>query len=225
MTETPITFTAAATALSESEGERVSRQAVSKYAHAHGLVRKRTAKQDGVLLSEITKHRTSFTREVQRGHHLKVVPKTQPELNAPIPLSDAQRAKARKEHAQAETAELALARQKGDLVDLAEAEAAAAEAFTTVKDALLGPALMDTADSVLAVNGLGDAHKKRTTQTIRAHLEPALQKLADSLTELIGDMDPLRSSTARDRFDYLTAAAAHMRADPAAIPTLVEATG
>ena len=206
-----------------SERAPVSRQALTKYIDRHDLPTYKKGKRRVVLLDEIAAARQSFTREVQRGLHSDT-----PEIDTPeapqkfASLDTARDAKARKENAQAEREELALAKAKGELVDLAQAEAAASETFTVLKDHLIGATLSDTADRVISVLGLGDASKRPVQAAIRETLDTALIAVADTLTELLADMADEAPTDTRQRFDYLTAAAAALRADPAQIAGLMD---
>lgn len=223
MTEEKISITACAKRLSVSERATVSRQALSKYIKKHDLPTYPKGKRVVVLFSEIAAARQSFTREVQRGLHLADTPAGTPaQPDAPTSLDTARDAKSRKENAQAEREELALAKAKGELVDLAQVEAAASETFTVLKDNLLGPALSDTADRVISVLGLGDASKRPVQSAIRETLDTALIAVADTLTDLLSEMADETPTDTRQRFDYLTAAAAALRADPAQTAQLLK---
>jgi len=227
MSEPLISITACAQRLSVSEGAKVSRQAITDYIARHDLPTYPKGKRRAVKFSEIAAARQSFTREVQRGQHLNTDPQPAPAPtdapNSPASLDNARSAKTRKENAQAEREELALAKAKGELVDLAQTEAAAAETFTVLKDHLLGPALSDTADRVISVLGLGDAQKRQTQAAIRETFAAALLAVSATLTELLAEMADDAPTATRLRFDYLTAAAAHLRDNPTETAKLLEA--
>lgn len=106
-------------------GDRIERSALSRYCDTHGLKRGRQGRETLVDFGEVREHRAnSYSREVMSGR--PVAPA------APvIDMDPARRIKA----AQATQAELDLARDMGEITDIAEVDAGAADAIVAMRAA------------------------------------------------------------------------------------------
>ena len=230
-----VTIKEAADVLS-ANGDKTSPQNLRKYARAHDLIEKKVGRMLMVNPRKLFQFRAeNFTTEVMRGGHSKdtniidlplkgksksktksAKTKTTPKsasTSAPEPttLDRARDAKASKEEAQAEKLQLELARLKNDLVETAEVEAAAAVAMTSLKEHLLGPALSDTTDYILATLNLPDDKKRPLQSALRKKIAEALTKQSDVLTAELAALDDPHKDGLPTRLDILMDYAAKLR--------------
>lgn len=211
----PVSFTAAARLVSAVEGQKISRQGLTEYLTKHNVPTVQIGKRRKVLMSKVLAARKSFTREVMRGEHLKnppVQPKIDATQSAPITTLDIARdAKARKENAQAESAELALAKEKQDLISAPAAEAAAASAMMSAKTFLIGPAIPQAADDLLAGLDLPETQKREIETILSKSFRDAMSKLSQNLIDEFSRLNMSIGVDLPSRLDILTARAAELR--------------
>ena len=215
----PVSLTAAARLVSTIEGQRISRQGLTEYLTKHSVPTVQIGKRRKVKMADVLDARQNFTREVMRGAHLKAPqPKPQAEpqtsaISAPITLIDIARdAKARKENAQAESAELALAKEKQDLVSAPAAEAAAASAMTAAKSYLIGPAIPQAADSIMAALDLPETQKRDIETILSKSFRDVMNKLSQNLLDEFSRLNTSIGTGLPSRLDILTSRAADLRA-------------
>lgn len=233
----PVSLTAAARLVSAIEGQRISRQGLTEYLTKHSVPTVQIGKRRKVQMADVLDARQSFTREVMRGAHLKSsAPKSQSNaqtktsanpakspastnapINAPISapitaIDIARDAKARKENAQAESAELALAKEKQDLVSAPAVEAAAASAMTSAKSYLIGPAIPQAADSILAALDLPESQKRDIETILSKTFRAAMNKLSQNLLDEFSRLNTSIGTGLPSRLDILTSRAAELRA-------------
>ena len=225
----PVSLTAAARLVSTIEGQRISRQGLTEYLTKHSVPTVQIGKRRKVQMADVLDARQSFTREVMRGAHLKA-PQPKPQntppanpaknpapINAPISapitaIDIARDAKARKENAQAESAELALAKEKQDLVSAPAVEAAAASAMTSAKSYLIGPAIPQAADSILAALDLPESQKRDIETILSKTFRAAMNKLSQNLLDEFSRLNTSIGTGLPSRLDILTSRAAELRA-------------
>ena len=225
-----LSFTACAAEVAKLEGRPLSRQALTKYVRAHALPIYTVGKREKVSLAEITAARRDFTREVMRGEHNRAAlpavapahPRTpaQPPRSAPRPanvtgLDAARDAKTRKETAQAERVELDLAREKGELVHIAEVEAGIADTVAVLTENLMGPTASDAADAVIARLGLDGARKRVIVQVLRQSYQGSLERIGQHFGNKVADLGAKGAATAPDRLDQLITLANELQSAPA----------
>lgn len=212
----PVSFTAAARLISAIEGQAITRQGLTEYLTKHAVPTTVVGKRRKVLMSDVIEARASFTREVMRGEHLRDPNPSpdQPTASAPESLSAAaaaRDAKARKENAQAESAELALAKEKEHLVSVFAAEGAAASAMMSAKSFLIGPAISQSADSLLSDLNLPES-KKRDIETVLAKTyRTMLSQLSQNIIDEFSLFNTSIAAGLPSRLDILTDHAARLR--------------
>lgn len=210
--ETPVNFTAAAKHVSDFEGQSLSRQGLTKWVRDKNILTTTVGKREHVNPRLVAQSRQDFTREVMRGEHLTDTPAAAPVPEQPTSLDVARDAKARKEMAQAEAAELALAREKNNLVDVHDATAAAAAAMASVKTYLIGPAVGYLADTIIAALKLPDTAKRDLEPLIAREMRAALAKMPTQLAEDFARMNTFIAPDLPSRLDLLMTHAADLHA-------------
>lgn len=219
----PVSFTAAARLVSEIEGQKISRQGLTEYIKKHNVPTLPVGKRQKVKLADVLESRKTFTREVMRGTHIQK-PTAQPTADTPDPTSIdiARDAKARKEQAQAERAELELAKQKEQLIDAAAAEAASASAMMFAKSFLIGPAVSQTADHLITALDLPETAKREIEPVLAETFRTMLTKLSENTVDEFSKLNTHIAAGLPSRLDILTARAADLRSmsNPALVKEL-----
>jgi len=208
----PVSLTAAARLVTEIEGMKISRQGLTEYLEKHNVPMVQVGKRRKVLMSEVIKARENFTREVMRGQHIKPGPAAEaaPASTEPTTLDVARDAKARKEQAQAEKAELELARQKEQLVSAPAAEAAAASAMMSAKAFLIGPAIGQSADALITALDLPETAKREIEPLLGTTFREMMTKLSQNMTDEFSRLNTSIGAGLPSRLEILTAEAARL---------------
>lgn len=223
---TPQSFTAAAEIISTVENTSLTRQGLTDYITRHGLPTVKVGKRRKVHIAPILAHRQNFTREVMSGQHIKAAapqnpapqnpapqnPSPKPDPDEPTSLDLARDAKARKEFAQADRAELDLAKQKEDLISAPAAEAAAGSAMMSAKSYFLGPALGETADGLITALNLPESAKREIEPVLDATFRELLNRFSKTMIEEFGGLNTSFAAGLPSRLDILTHHAASLRA-------------
>ena len=188
-TSAELVTTAECARILTDQGDKISAQALRKYAKKHGLVSQQVGRYLMVDPARIAARRQDFTREKMRGEHAN---SNQPKApTAEIESLDALRdAKARNEEAKASLTELALYKETRDLISVAEFEVLLGLLMTLLKETLFGVNLSDDADAIMVTNNLPDDRKKPTQAILKKRRRQLATDFADLAKAELARLDP-----------------------------------
>jgi hypothetical protein len=227
-----VSITEAAEILS-AEGDKIDRSALSRYCDAWSLKRGKRGRAVVVDLDEVRRHRAdNYQREVMSGRPLEpVAPKSaggvSPKSPAAVPPAEGAVPSAaagipstaevveldparREKKAKAESAEIALAKEKGLIADAAAVEAGLAEAIIEMRQTFGATAKACAAES-LSELGLPADRSRELAAAFRRYARQAEARFVDRVAKLASDpRDEIESVVAR-RLEILAAKAGELR--------------
>ena len=207
MAEKLISISQCARTLTAS-GDAITPQSLGRYCNKHDLIRGKKGRALLVSLGEVRARRHDFTREKMRGEHLTPV-NTKADTpaanavskpsNAPASLDEARQAKARKESAQADRAELELFKETGDVLATASVELMITQLLSLMKETLLGTGLDDDASRICTVAGLADDRHAVVKAELKARRRNLLTRLGERAKTEMAALDALHAKGFEER--------------------------
>ena len=187
-------------------GDTIERSALSRYCDTHGLKRGTEGRAALVDYDEVQAHRAaSFTREVMSGRAIETPRLAATNAAAPANL-DARR---RKEAAQATQEEIATARMLGEIVDIAEVDAAAAVTIAALRRAFAGE-VASAARHLAASLDLPPEAARKVRAALKSFARAGQHAFADTAAQLLKAANE-DASDARHRLNTLAAHAIRLR--------------
>lgn len=178
-----------------ARGDKISRQGLTKYCDEHGLVEKREGRRVYVDPDRVAARRQDYQREKMRGLHVVDTPTAPPDPApadpaAPPALETIREAKARRETAAADKAELEMAERRRDVVSTAEMELLVSRSLSLMTEALLGGAIVTDAQRLATALSLPDERVPALKAELKATRRAALSRVADLARDDLARLDP-----------------------------------
>ena len=197
------------TKLLAEAGDVVTPQGLGKYVRKHRLQRDKVGRAVMVDPAEVAERRKDFTREKMRGEHStksKSEPKPQLATNqteTPTSLDAARLAKARREEAQAESAEFDLYQKTKDGLGTADVEVMIGLLLTLTKETLLGARLEDDAQRSATAANLPDTLVPTIKSVMKQTRRDTLGAMGDSALKQLRALDPIHADGLPERLEQI----------------------
>lgn len=210
-----LTLAACARSLSAA-GDKITRQALSKYCDEHGLKRQ-TPRGPRVSFAAVQAHRAkNYRREVMTGGRripaAKPVPAEVPADSGTADVIDMSPAR-RAQEARAESLELENARKRGELVAVDEVTAATADMVASLRQGLF-QATTGAANTLAAELRVSAEEERLIRAAMKRMVREGLSRFVDQAAQANADMTHDAPRETRTRLAALTLMAARLKRRP-----------